>query len=266
MGNFDLKWGENFGEMEDSTHLLSQPELLRKAIATNGYALLRGVLPVEKIEAARSVVVSTLQSEWHMIDTSAPLLQARIAGDHKGVLLTGFRKVTHDPAVLNLLEGDELVALLSSLFGREPATFDNKWVRVMGRGEGTTEHTDFFRFADTAQNMHTCWIPLGQYSIFQGTLAVCEKSHLIKGYELANLPESKRDELPLGFSEFLPTAIWRSTHFSPGDVVIFDIRTVHASSKNQSDEYRLSMDTRWQPAACLTSDTRSCFRTFPRNS
>jgi hypothetical protein len=198
-----------------------------------------------------------------MLEACADPLGAPIAGDRKGVLLTGFRKVTHDPTVLELLEGPELAGLFTTLLGEAPATFDNKWVRVMGHGEGTDEHTDFFRFAETAKDMHTCWIPLGDYSIFQGTLAVCEKSHLLEGYELSNFQETKGGELPPGFEDFQRTAIWRSTHFHPGDVVIFDIRTVHASSKNQSREYRISMDTRWQPAASLAPEMRACFRAFP---
>lgn len=261
IGNYELKWGLDLGEMLDSSADIAHPSRLRQTIATNGYALLRGVLPVEKILAARSVVVETLKNEWNMVDSSVPLLEARILDAHKGMLLTGFRKVTHNPVVLDLLEGTELSELFRSLFGQEPATFDNKWVRVMGQGEGTDEHTDYYRFASTANQMVTCWIPLGDYSIFQGTLAICEKSHLLEGYHQNH--ESK-SEMPPAFDEFQRSAIWRSTRFKPGDVVVFDIRTVHASSKNQSQQFRLSMDTRWQPSATLSTDMRSCFRSFPR--
>jgi len=265
IGNLQLRWGHSLGEMADSSTYLSDPALLRKAIETTGYALLRGVLPTEKIEAARSVVTAALKTEWKMLDSAFPAIEARIADNHKGLLLTGFRKVTHDSTVLALLEGPEIAGLFSKLFGEEPATFDNKWVRVMGHGESTDEHTDFYRFADTAKRMHTCWIPLGDYSVFQGTLAICEKSHLLEGFELQNYHETK-GELPPGFEQFQRQAIWRSTHFRPGDIVIFDIRTVHASSKNQTRAFRISMDTRWQPASLLSSEARSCFRAFPSPS
>jgi ectoine hydroxylase-related dioxygenase (phytanoyl-CoA dioxygenase family) len=38
---------------------------------------------------------------------------------------------------------------------------------------------------------------------------------------------------------------WYSGEYHAGDVVIFDSRTIHATSKNYSDRFRLSLDFRW---------------------
>jgi hypothetical protein len=59
-----------------------------------------------------------------------------------------------------VLEGTEITSLFARLFNGVPATFDNKWVRVMGRGESTDEHTDYYRFEGCAQGMYTCWYAL----------------------------------------------------------------------------------------------------------
>lgn len=38
---------------------------------------------------------------------------------------------------------------------------------------------------------------------------------------------------------------WHTADFAAGDLVIFDSRIVHATSKNYCDQFRLSMDFRW---------------------
>ena len=44
---------EKFGELRSSNDLLTNPEKLRKRIAEDGYLLLRGLLNVDKVRAAR---------------------------------------------------------------------------------------------------------------------------------------------------------------------------------------------------------------------
>jgi hypothetical protein len=41
--------------------------------------------------------------------------------------------------------------------------------------------------------------------------------------------------------------VWHVADFQPGDCVVFDIRCVHASTRNLSGHLRLSVDTRWKP-------------------
>lgn len=126
-------------------------------LARDGYIFLRSLLPDHLVRSARSVVMRTLHEEWHIIDDSGPIEEGKILNDSRGVLLTGYRAVTHHPDMLRLCEGTELTSFLSKLFAAPPSTYDLKWCRVMGGGEFTDEHTDFFRFAGQAQNMVTCW-------------------------------------------------------------------------------------------------------------
>lgn len=46
-----------------------------------------------------------------------------------------------------------------------------------------------------------------------------------------------------------PDCQWRTTDYGAGDIVIFGMRTLHASTANLTDHARLSCDVRWQPAA-----------------
>merc|ERR1711879_944360 len=54
-----------------------------------------------------------------------------------------------------------------------------------------------------------------------------------------------------------------TTHFKKGDLLIFDIRTVHASLSNLTQCFRVSIDTRWQPRSAVTMMGDSFVR-FPR--
>jgi ectoine hydroxylase-related dioxygenase (phytanoyl-CoA dioxygenase family) len=163
--------------------------------------------------------------------------------------------VTHDQNVLNVLEGEELEEIFRGIFkGKEdPFTYDLKWVRIMANGENTDEHTDFYRFANNAKHseMYTCWIPLGDYRIEEGTLAVCHGSHMLIDPDLELDQVDGKIELPDGFDESFEK-VWYSSDFRQGDVCIFDIRAVHASVENQSFRYRVSIDTRWQ------SESKAC--------
>ena len=296
-----MRWGEQLRPMEDSTQLLAAPDLLRAALRRDGYILLRGVIPRSLVAPARQVVTAALHKHWNCIDTSkqphcvaaippaAAASAARSPSSHPSpsVLLTGYAPVTHHPAVLALLESACLCSLFSLLFAAPPATFHTKWVRVMGRGEYTEEHVDYYRFRSNARGLHTCWLPLGDYSKEQGVLAVCRASHTIieqeeqagggggqqEEQEAAEAEESKcsamqggeeeKSELPAGYTARAGELQWHTADVSAGDLVIFDIRAVHASTANEEGSvYRISMDTRWQPAHLTPPEHREAFTAF----
>jgi len=251
VGTMSMVWGEQLQEMKDSSDLLGDVDALRFALARDGYVLLKGVLSCADVLAARLVVLSSLDVEWGSVDLAkGELMDGWIREGCKGVLLTGFRNVTHHEHTLRLLHSRRVSGLFDRVFGSTPATFDNKWVRVHGHGEFTDEHTDYYRFASIAKNMFTCWIPLGDYTPKEGTLAVLPGSHLIAYREGLEF----KQELPLDFAEHCG-GIWRTACFQKGDLVIFDIRTIHASTQNQSQRFRISMDTRWQPARDVQNHT-----------
>ena len=47
---------------------------------------------------------------------------------------------------------------------------------------------------------------------------------------------------------------WQTSDFLAGDVVIFGMGLVHASTANLTDRVRMSCDVRWQPAADPVDD------------
>eukprot|EP00808_Paulinella_micropora_P006261 g14594.t1 len=261
VGTQRLRLGGRLKIMQDSTRHLHDTEELRKRLSSEGYIRLRGFFDKESIAAGRLTVISHMQEGWKIVDTSKPMAEARIEGQSKGLLLTGFRDVTHNVKVLHVLQGTRLAQLFCRLFGEPPATFDNKWVRVFGNGEFTDEHTDFYRFSSNAHRMFTAWIPFGDYTIHQGTLAVCEHSHLFPSYRSEDFAERKV-ELPPDFNRVKDQVTWLTADFQAGDLVIFDIRLIHCSTANTSRNFRISMDTRWQPARLVPVQNRKMFHIF----
>jgi ectoine hydroxylase-related dioxygenase (phytanoyl-CoA dioxygenase family) len=87
----------------------------------------------------------------------------------------------------------------------------------------------------------TSWIPLGDYNVSDGVLAVCEGSHEI----VSTSSRSHPSELPAEFSTTSDSSVWRTGAVRAGDVLLFDIRTIHASTPNFSSQFRLSVDMRW---------------------
>lgn len=63
-------------------------------------------------------------SHVHSVPTQARMRTA----DSKGALLTGYAPVTQHAHVRDLLEGEEIVALMGAVLGETPATLSQKWV------------------------------------------------------------------------------------------------------------------------------------------
>ena len=288
VGESHMQWGHQLREMVDSTPFLSHVPTLRANLHHDGYLLLRRLLPPALVEGARAVVTAALHEHFDAIDTSllphtaaalrAPSPSSPSTRPSPTVLLTGYAPVTHHPATLALLESSHLSALLQRLFDAPASTFHTKWVRVMARGERTDEHVDYFRFSGNARGMLTCWLPLGDYGKEHGTLAVCHGSHRLIAEEGEEETTERKEEeerkaegaegkgksareLPAAYEAVGGAGFeWHTTDVGVGDVVVFDIRAIHASTANETDRFRLSMDTRWQPTHLTPPSQREAFK------
>lgn len=90
----------------------------------------------------------------------------------------------------------------------------------------------------------TCWVPLADVSASDGVLAVLESSHrLLSGLDRPPYPDT---QLPKSFMKPLPEeCVWRVMEYRAGDLVLFDSKAIHCTSKNYGDSFRLSLDFRW---------------------
>jgi len=254
---------EQLGELRDANGLLGDPPALRARMAEDGYLLLRGLIDPEKVRAARGHVLGYMAEHEAMEPGSRPL--DGVMGEYgKGVPMMGRELITHAPPVRAAVEADELFDFYRGYFGGPARTFDYKWLRAVGHDRFTGVHYDVVYMGRGSANLHTAWVPLGDIPVHQGTLAICVGSHNAPEFEPLRRTYGRldvdRDRTAGWFTED-PCEIvekfggqWCTTDVHPGDVITFGMYTLHASTTNTTDRWRLSCDVRFQPASDPVDD------------
>ncbi len=182
-------------------------------------------------------------------------------------MMEGVNSVTHAPATLAVLDGAPLRRAVGLALGTAPealATFDYKWLRAVGRRTFTGCHCDSVYMARGSPALMTAWIPLEpRASLELGALAMCRGSHDLPGLARVRATYAAFDtEAEPGFegSGWLtsdpfdvtrrePAAQWVAGDYEAGDVILFQMRTLHMSTANLTERVRISCDVRFQPAA-----------------
>lgn len=88
----------------------------------------------------------------------------------------------------------------------------------------------------------SCWTPLGDVQVNDGVLCVLAGSHKLPNFDI---PEKKRPSLPMAYRSQGKHMTWVTTDFKAGDVVLFNSKAVHCSTRNYHKGFRISIDTRW---------------------
>ena len=267
---------ELLGPLVEATSCLSAPELLRRSFADNGYVLLRDVLPQDDVLAARREVFARLAE---MDEILAPVEAGIATGtsrrrERSPDLGAFWKSVSEGAALRHVTHGPRLRELTGLLFDAPARPHDYLFLRPAPAGNATNLHYDYPFFAGGASQIVTCWLPLGEIPICDGPLVVVEHSQcfddLIAPMRAARLTGDPRafaaaQDIAYQASTTDTLAFARSrqtrlltTHFQPGDAMIFGGFTMHGSLDNHSplSRVRLSVDVRYQPAADLADDPR----------
>jgi hypothetical protein len=88
----------------------------------------------------------------------------------------------------------------------------------------------------------SCWTPLGDVRVAEGVLCVLAGSHKMPNFDI---PDKKRPQIPAAYKNHGKNLTWATTDFKAGDVVLFNSKVVHCSSRNYEKGFRISLDTRW---------------------
>jgi len=267
---------DRFGVLRDATDVRDDGEAMRRRMAEDGYLYLPGLLDRDDVLAARRSVLEALAGEG-ALDPAAPVMEGRARA---GVRMS-FRAdlVQDDAAIRRMAYAGPMMAFTEQLLGEPVRHFDYTWLRAKSPGPDTATHPHcdvVYMGRGTRDRLFTAWTPLGDVSWELGGLMILEGSHrrtdkLARYWDMdvdtycSNGPEAEaiRDgaqtwettkqggafdyDAP-GLAEQFE-ARWLSAPFAAGDVLCFTMHTLHASLDNRTDRFRLSTDTRYQPAS-----------------
>lgn len=254
-GKRTLTLGDRYlGTLTDSTELLRDPGALRERMRDEGYLLLRGLHDPQTVRTARASILEKLEAN-EQLDPAFPRDVAVAAEGGRGAFLGGSKEVTRTPEFLGLVESPRLIAFFEGFLQGVPATFDYKWLRVVGPGGFTGAHYDIVYMGRGTHELYTVWTPLGDVPFEMGPLAILAGSHRLEQVrETYGRMDVDRDHVTGWFSSDPVELVdrwggrWLTTEFQAGDALIFGMFTMHASLTNQTNRYRLSADTRYQRA------------------
>lgn len=256
-GYRDLEFpSRELGPLRESNKALGDTPALWRRLREDGYLLLRGLIDRETVLAARGVVLAHMQEQQALLPDT-PVLEGVMPQGGRNVRMMGGQGIAHHSAVLAVLESPALFTLFERLFGQPALTFPFKWLRAIGNDEYTGAHFDYVYMGRGSSNLYTVWIPFGDTPITQGTLAVCRGSHKLDSFarirDTYGRMDIDRDGVS-GWFERDPMQIverfggqWQCADYRAGDVIIFGMHTMHASTTNLTNRFRLSCDVRYQP-------------------
>lgn len=240
-----------FLPMRPSTELLDRPDALRARYEEDGYLLLPGLLPRERILEVRAAILEVLAGRgWvspHFRRGNATCIATPVREMEEEYLaayqevqrLECFHRLAHDVALL------DAVRLIVG-----PTAFPHplKIARLSFPDHfeaSTPPHQDYPNNQGTPALTAT-WIPLGNVPMELGGLAILAGSHRFGCFPLVAHPGAgnRAADVPL---EVQRECRWVTTEFEAGDVLLFGSMTVHASLHNASEFFmRLSVDFRYQ--------------------
>ena len=256
-GHQDIEFpSAELGELRSSYADEAIP-VLRSRMHTDGYLLLKRLIDPAKVMTGREAVLSYMEVRG-ALTPGTPILEGVMPRDAKHVRLMGNAEITYQPEVQQVLESEELFSFFQRYFAADAATFAYKWLRAVGNEQYTGAHYDFVYMGRGSGNLHTVWIPFGDTPVEHGTLCLCEGSNHLP--EFARVRDTygrmdvDRDGVDGWFTKEPMDIVsqfggrWLTTNYEAGDVILFGMHTMHASTTNLTKRYRLSCDIRFQPA------------------
>ena len=247
-----------YGEFQIANEYLHDAETLNSVFDQQGYLFFRGVLDTDQVLEVKSDFISELRRQGFVrpggresIWTGKDLDEL---DDDSLYRLDYYNKLLDTEATQKFFEG---------LFGEPVFTFRSCTIRYTLPNDdkhGSPPHQDHFYITHTA-DFRTMWIPLMDIDQTVGGLALAESSHkrglreheeqdvysyVLKGRKQKGVPLESIDEPRL------------TTHYRPGDIVVFHSHMLHWGLPNRSDRIRLSIDVRCQSVSSPRSwQTRS---------
>ncbi len=254
MGEHELSFdaGE-LTRLRESTALKDDPAALRERFQEDGYLFIREFHDPELVQDARMDVLSHM-AEDGMLDPEAPVEEGIIHPEYfdESFDMTSSSWTAY-PSLARLAEGEEIMEFFERFLGEESFTFDYKWGRAKPTGGFTGFHVDNIFMGRGTEELFTVWRPIGPCPLEMGPLLLCPKSHgndtLRETYGQmdvdADVIEANFSKNPHDVIDTIGGPL-ATAAFEPGDALIFSPYMLHGSLSNQTDRFRISIDTRYQ--------------------
>jgi ectoine hydroxylase-related dioxygenase (phytanoyl-CoA dioxygenase family) len=263
-----------FGTLKDSSGASTDPSELRARLEADGYLYLKGFFPREDVLEVRRDILDRMRERDLVLSGQDPL-EAPANPDQRTAFMPELAE--ENPLLERLIYGPKVMGLYESLLQGPALHYDFTWFRPIGPGLGTAPHCDLVYMGRGTQEVFTMWVPYGDVSLSLGGLMVLEGSHrkspLLRNYlsrdvdsycanrsgaEKAKTSDSflwdgKLAKDPVSLRKKLGGR-WLTAEFEAGDMITFSVTLVHASLDNQTDQIRLSSDSRYQLATAAVDD------------
>ncbi|MBS12579.1 MAG: phytanoyl-CoA dioxygenase [Gemmatimonadetes bacterium] len=227
-----------------------------------------------------------LDKRHPMIDGIA-LSEAEYDGAATGPFMPYLAK--NNAALEKVLYDGPMIRFYEFFLGGPVSHFDYTWFRCKrpGRGDATTPHCDIVYMSRGTKDLYTSWTPFGDVPLEMGGLMVLEGSHRNQdlkssygstdvdlycsnvGDQDAVVQQARDEDRELTTEErqsiqwnstgaYSSDAIgarrelggrWLTSEYEMGDLLLFSMYLMHASSDNRSNAVRISSDSRYQLAS-----------------
>lgn len=261
---------ERFGFLRETRPGDDNMSTLRERMSEDGYLFLRDFWSRERVQAIRDSLTTQLE-RLGFLRPGFPRDEARFNGRDVGRAM-GNPLDQHDPALRELVFGEQLLSFFANFFGGPVRHFDFIWYRTKGTGFGSPIHCDLVYMGRGTHQLYTAWVPLGDVPLAMGGLLLLEGSHRkaaeLKSYlsrdvdtycenhdDAAEFAAGRKwwdgtlSKNPIALQESLGGRWLTAEEFRMGDAMIFNMTLVHGSLDNTTDRIRLSTDTRYQLAS-----------------
>ena len=274
------------GDLRVSTEALGDRAELHQRFAADGYLYLPGYLDRDDVEAARMALLRKLSADGALDErygiAEAVLKPGKVFSFEPNL-------AEDNRFLDKVLYSGRMMEFYGFFLGGKATHFDHTWFRAKSPGfaTATSPHCDIVFMGRGTHNLYTSWVPFSDVPYEMGGLMLLEGSHfneeLRSGYcqrdvdaYCENVPgaaeivaslraeqreptQEERDVIsPTWGGQLSKDAItlqreltgrWLTAEYSLGDLLVFCMHIVHASSDNQTDRVRLSSDSRYQLAS-----------------
>lgn len=255
-GNATLTVGKDLFPMNSANHIINEPEKLKIMLAEQGYLYFPQFYTEAEILPVKAEIAGLLATKSFLNEDKSPLNLEAKPNNSKSHLFK-VDDFPNLPKYINLVESKKIMAQMKLLLNEEIFTYPYKWLRAVNKEASTGIHYDIVYMGRGTDQLLTCWTALDD--------TPPEKGGLLMGSNFKNTNSLKetygkvdvdRDNLNGGWYSSDPHEInqkfggtWHTASFNAGDIVVFGMYQLHGSLRNETNQLRITCDTRYQRAS-----------------